>query len=162
MRYSESMPQTDYVKWVPKERNMTRIGKLHVRVYRSTFGLIGSRIDGLDIMLLTTIGKKSGEERVVPLPFFRDGKRYVLIASFGGNDKNPAWLSNLSANPDVRIQVGPRRMKARAQVAESTERERIWSEITRAYPRYLAYQGKTERKIPIVVLEPVKRRGLFW
>jgi deazaflavin-dependent oxidoreductase (nitroreductase family) len=162
MRYSESMPQTDYVKWVPKERNMKRIGKLHVRVYRSTFGLIGSRIDGLDIMLLTTIGKKSGEERVVPLPFFRDGKRYVLIASFGGNDKNPAWLSNLSANPDVRIQVGPRRMKARAQVAESTERERIWSEITRAYPRYLASQGKTERKIPIVVLEPVKRRGLFW
>jgi deazaflavin-dependent oxidoreductase (nitroreductase family) len=162
MRYSESTPQTSYVKWVPKERNMKRIGKLHVGVYRSTFGLVGGRIDGLDIMLLTTIGKKSGEKRVVPLPFFRDGKRFVLIASFGGNAKNPAWLNNLTANPDVHIQVGFRRMKARATVADSQERDRIWSEITRAYPRYLEYQKKTDRQIPVVVIERAKRRGLFW
>jgi deazaflavin-dependent oxidoreductase (nitroreductase family) len=161
MRYSEATPQTDYVKFVPKERMMKRIGKFHVKLYRSTFGLVGGRIDGLDIMLLTTIGKKSGEKRVVPLPYFRDGKRFVLIASFGGNDKNPAWFTNLSANSEVRVQVGFRRMKGKATVAEGDERERIWGQISRAFPRYLEYQKKTSRQIPVVVIERVKRRGLF-
>jgi F420H(2)-dependent quinone reductase len=112
-------------------------------------------------MLLTTIGKKTGEKRVVPLPFFRDGKKFVLIASFGGNDKNPAWLNNLAANPDIHIQVGFRRVKAKAQVVGEAERARIWGEITRAFPRYLEYQKKTDRQIPVVVIERVKRRGLF-
>lgn len=157
MPFSRSVPQTEYIKYVPEPGTMKRIGKLHTRLYRASGGLIGGRIDGLDILLLTTIGRKSGEERTVPLPYFRDGQRYVLIASFGGNEKNPAWFHNLSANPDVKLQVGFRRMQAKAIVTEPAERARIWGQITHEFPRYLVYQQKTERQIPVVVLEPVKK-----
>jgi deazaflavin-dependent oxidoreductase (nitroreductase family) len=147
------MPQTHYVRWIPRPQTIKRIGKLHVRLYRATWGLVGSRMDGLDILLLTTTGHKTGRARTVPLPYFRDGARYVLVASFGGNAQNPAWVTNLSTHPEVRIQVGRRRMAARAQVASGAERERIWSQITTDYPRYRVYQQKTEREIPLVVLE---------
>jgi len=157
MSSSRGVPQTEYIKYVPEPRTMKRIGKLHTRLYRLSGGLIGGRIDGLDILLLTTIGRKSGEKRTVPLPYYRDGKRYVLIASFGGNAKNPAWFHNLSANPDVTLQVGFRRMAAKATVADEAERARIWAQITHDFPRYLVYQDKTERKIPVVVLEPLKK-----
>jgi deazaflavin-dependent oxidoreductase (nitroreductase family) len=161
MRYSESVPQTRYIKWVPREPLMKLIGKFHTQFYRYSGGLIGGRIDGLDILVLTTVGAKTGQKRSVPLPFFRDGKNYVLIASFGGNAKNPAWLSNLSKNPEVEIRVGPRSLKARATVAKQEERARIWGDITRAFPRYLVYQEKTERQIPVVVLE-VTGGGWWW
>ncbi len=147
------MPQTEYIKYVPEPGTMKRIGKLHTRLYRASFGLIGGRIDGLDICLLTTIGRKSGQERTVPLPYFRDGQRYLLVASFGGNEKNPAWVHNLTANPDVKLQVGFRRMRAQATAAGESERARLWGRITHDFPRYLVYQQKTERTIPIIVLE---------
>src|SRR4051794_26314449 len=147
------MPQDKYIRYVPSEATMKRIGKWHVRLYRATRGLLGSRVDGLDILLLTTTGKKTGIARTVPLPYYRDGQHYVLIASFGGNDKNPAWFGNLRANPEVELQVGARSMKARAQIAEESERLRIWGQLTHDYPRYLAYQARTERPIPVVILQ---------
>ena len=147
------MPQTKYIRYVPSASNIKRIGVWHVRLYRATRGLIGKRADGLDILLLTTVGRKTAIERTVPLPYFRDGSRYVLIASFGGNEKNPAWLHNLQAKPAVRLQVGARRFDAKAEIVQGQERERIWSELTREYPRYLNYQAKTTRQIPVVVLE---------
>ena len=146
------MPQTEYIKYVPEPGTMKRIGKFHTRLYRATGGLIGGRIDGLDILLLTTVGRKSGEKRTVPLPYYRDGQRYLLVASYGGNEKNPAWVHNLTANPSVEIQVGFRKMKAQALPANEPERTRLWDQISTAFPRYLAYQQKTERKIPIIVL----------
>lgn len=149
------MPQTKYISYIPKPATMKRIGALHVRLYRASLGLLGGRIDGLDILLLTTTGKKTGQKRTVPLPFFRDGKRYVLIASFGGNAKNPAWYANLLANPRVQLQVGFRRMTAQALVLEGTERERVWGQVSYDFPRYLKYQAMTERQIPVVLLEPV-------
>ena len=91
----------------------------------------------------------------MPLPYFRDGERYVLIASFGGNDKNPAWFVNLAANPQVQLQVGFRRMHARATVLEGAERDRVWGKVSYDFPRYLTYQAKTQRQIPVVLLEPV-------
>ena len=148
------MQQHRYIKYVPSETTMKRIGKWHVRLFRATRGLIGRRVDGLDVLLLTTTGKKTGLSRTVPLPYFRDGENYVLIASFGGNDKNPAWFHNLVANPRVQLEVGSKRLQARAQVADEPERERIWGNVTRDFPRYLQYQLKTERKIPVVVLKP--------
>ena len=153
MPESQTMPQTRYIKYVPEERTMKRIGKLHTRLYRATGGLVGGKVDGLKIMLLTTVGRKSGEKRTVPLPYYRDGKRYVLVASFGGNDKNPAWFHNISANPEIEIQVGFRKLKARATIADEAERKRIWDQITYEFPRYLEYQKKTTREIPIVVIE---------
>jgi deazaflavin-dependent oxidoreductase (nitroreductase family) len=148
------MPQDRYIKYVPSEPTMKRIGKWHVRLYRATRGLIGKRVDGLDVLLLTTTGKKTGLARTVPLPYYRDGARYVLVASFGGNAKNPAWFHNLAANPGVELQVGAKRFRARAVITDEVERQRIWGDITREYPRYLQYQQKTERKIPIVLLTP--------
>ncbi len=148
------MPQEKYIKYVPAEATMKRIGKWHVRLYRATRGLIGRRVDGLDVLLLTTTGKKTGLSRTVPLPYFRDGSNYLLIASFGGNAKNPAWFHNLTANPSVELQVGAKQMRATAVISEESERQRIWQQITREYPRYIAYQQKAERTIPVVVLKP--------
>jgi F420H(2)-dependent quinone reductase len=154
MASSDTVPQTDYIKYVPEPRMMKRISKFHTRLYRATGGLIGGRVDGLDILLLTTVGRKSGEKRTVPLPYYQDGGRYLLVASYGGNAKNPAWVHNLTANPSVEIQVGFRKMRAQALAAAEPERTRLWAQISTAFPRYLAYQQKTERTIPIIVLEP--------
>ena len=145
-------PQTDYIKWVPKPGLMKRMGRWHVRLYRLTGGLLGGRMDGLDMLLLTTRGRKTGVARTVPLPYFRDGEHYLLIASYGGNVRNPAWLDNLVADGEVTIQVGFRRRKARAEVASGAEHERLWREVTASFPRYLEYQRKTARQIPVVII----------
>ena len=152
MTRPRTTPQTDYIKWVPEPGLMKRMGNWHVRLYRWTGGILGGRMDGLDMLLLTTRGRKSGLERTVPLPYFRDGDRYLLIASYGGNARNPAWLDNLAVDADVTVQVGFRRRKARAVVATGAERERLWTEVTAMFPRYLAYQQKTAREIPVVVV----------
>jgi len=152
MARERTTPQTDYIKWVPEPGLMKRMGRWHVTLYRLTGGLLGGRMDGLDMLLLTTRGRKSGQARTVPLPYFRDGERYLLIASYGGNAQNPQWLENIAADSDVEIQVGFRRQKARASVAAGAERERLWQAVTSLFPRYLAYQQKTARQIPVVVL----------
>lgn len=153
MSQDEAMPQTRFIKYVPKEGTMKRIGKYHTKLYRLTGGLIGARIDGLDILLLTTRGRKSGLLRTVPLPYFKHGRHFVLVASFGGNDKNPAWLYNLTDQPDVRVQVGFRKFQVRARVTDGEERDGLWARLTHDFPRYLGYQEKTTRTIPIVLLE---------
>jgi deazaflavin-dependent oxidoreductase (nitroreductase family) len=147
------MPQTRYIRWVPSPNNIKRIGKIHTVLYRWSFGLLGARIDGLDVLLLTTVGKKSGQSRCVPLPYFRDGDKYLLVGSYGGNARSPAWVANIAANPTVQVQRGPKRWTARARVATGAERDRLWADITREFPRYAVYQTKTARQIPVVVLE---------
>jgi F420H(2)-dependent quinone reductase len=147
------MPQTEYIRWVPSPNNIKRIGKIHTLLYRCTFGLIGARMDGLDVLLLTTIGRKSGRSYCVPLPYFRDGERYLVVASYGGNTRNPAWVANIAANPTVHVQCGARRWTARARVAEGAERARLWADITHEFPRYAVYQTKTPREIPVIVVE---------
>ena len=147
------MPQTKYISWVPAPNTIKRIDKIHTWLYERTSGIIGSRLDGLDILLLTTTGKKTGRARSVPLPYFRDGSRYLLVASFGGNPKHPNWLANLVANPDVHVQCGHRRWSTRARVTEGDERARLWQEITYEFPRYAVYQTKTDRQIPVIVLD---------
>lgn len=146
------MPQKWYIPWVPAPNTIKRIDKIHTLLYEWTSGVIGSRLDGLDILLLTTTGKKTGVARRVPLPYFRDGSRYLLVGSFGGSPTNPAWVANLSANPHVSVQCGRLRWDTRALVAEGEERERLWSGITYDFPRYAKYQTKTERRIPVIVL----------
>jgi len=153
MRKGRTTPQTRYIRWVPGPTLMKRIGRWHTAMYRLTGGLLGGRMDGLDMLLLTTKGRRTGKERTVPLPYYRDGDRYVLIASYGGNPRNPAWLDNIAANGDVTIQLGFRRAKARAVVAGESTRDRLWREITAFYPRYVVIQQKTRRRIPLVVIE---------
>jgi F420H(2)-dependent quinone reductase len=148
------MPQTHYISWVPAPNTIKLIDKIHTFLFRSTFGIVGGRLDGLDILLLTTIGRKTGRARCVPLPYFRDGDRYLLVASFGGNAHNPAWFANLTENPAVRVQLGRRSWNTHAEVARGAERDRLWADITREFPRYAVYQTKTPRVIPVIVLNP--------
>jgi deazaflavin-dependent oxidoreductase (nitroreductase family) len=148
------MPQTKYIRWVPAPNNIKRIGKIHTLLYVWTRGLVGARLDGMDVLLLTTKGRKSGLERCVPLPYFRDGERFLVVASFGGNVANPAWVANILSDPDVEVQRGGRRWRTRARVAQGEERARLWNSITYEFPRYAAYQLKTEREIPVIVLDP--------
>lgn len=147
------MPQTRYIRWVPSPNNIKRIGKIHALVYRCTFGLIGARVDGLDVLLLTTVGQKSGRPCCVPLPYFRDGERHLVVGSFGGNARNPAWVTNIAVNPTVQVQSGARRWTTRGRAAHGVERARLWADITRKFPRYAVYQTRTAREIPVIVLE---------
>jgi F420H(2)-dependent quinone reductase len=127
----------------------------HTLVYRTTRGVIGHRIAGSPpTLLLDHVGAKSGKRRTSPLYYGRDGERYVLVASKGGYPSHPSWYHNLHAHPDTTIQVGRCRIKVRARDATADERERLWPEAVAAYPSYRDYQARTEREIPLVILEP--------
>jgi deazaflavin-dependent oxidoreductase (nitroreductase family) len=126
----------------------------HTVVYRLTRGLVGHRIPGgPPMLLLDHVGAKSGQRRTSPLVYVEDGDDVVLVASKGGNPKNPAWFHNLRANPDTTVQIGSERRPVRARVATDTERERLWPKAVATYGGYAGYQKRTDRKIPLVVLE---------
>ncbi|MGD0673897.1 MAG: nitroreductase/quinone reductase family protein [Polyangiaceae bacterium] len=127
--------------------------KGHVWLYESSGGRRGSRMRGRKILLLTTVGNKSGQPRTVPVvPFFDGGDTYV-IASMGGAPKHPAWYKNLTANPEVGVQLGADKWRARAvTVEEGPERDRLWKAIAEQMPDFGRYQEKTTRVIPIVRL----------
>ena len=128
-------------------------GEEHVRRYRETGGEVGHIWNGVPTLLLTTTGRRSGEQRTTPLIYGRDGERYVVVASKGGAPRHPAWYLNLSAKPDVELQVAAERFRARARTAAANERERLWGLMAGIWPAYDDYQAKTEREIPLVVLE---------
>lgn len=129
-------------------------GPEHVRVYRETGGQQGYHWRGTEILLLNTTGRKSGQERTMPLIHRTDGDRYVVVASKGGAPDHPAWFENLRADPDVTVQVRDQVVPVRAHVAEGEERARLWSLMTEVWPDYDSYQQKTDREIPVVVLQP--------
>ena len=108
-------------------------------------------------LLLTTTGRKSGEKYIFPL-FYGDADdgSYVIVASKGGAPKHPQWYLNLQAQPGVEVQVGTAKMKARARTASGEERARLWQEALKFWPPYADYQRKTQREIPVVVLDPVR------
>ncbi len=132
----------------------TLFGEEHVRVYRETGGERGYRWrNGTTILLLTTIGRKSGEPRTTPLIHRVDDGRYVIVASKGGTPEHPDWFLNLSENPQVEIQVKDERFAVQPSVAEGAERERLWKLMAEVWPDYDEYAAKTDREIPVVVLE---------
>ena len=110
---------------------------------------------GRPVLLLATTGAKSGESRLAPLVYARDGDRYVVAASKGGSPTHPAWYVNLLANPLVTVEVGGEAFEARANVAEGTERDRLWAAHVAANPNFAEYQRRTSRMIPVVVLERI-------
>ena len=127
----------------------------HTAIYRATKGVIGHRIPGVGSMLLLDhVGAKSGTKRTSPLLYGREGDAYLIVASKGGNPKNPAWYHNLRANPETTVQVGSKRVPVRARVAEGEERDRLFRKMEGIYSGYTDYQKRTERTIPIVVLDP--------
>jgi len=127
-------------------------GAEHVRVYRETGGERGYHWRGTTILLLTTRGRKSGEERTTPLIHRTDGERWVIVASKGGAPEHPGWYENLLADPQATIQVKGETIGATASTAEGEERSRLWSLMTEVWPAYDDYQTKTDREIPVVVL----------
>jgi F420H(2)-dependent quinone reductase len=127
----------------------------HVELYRLTHGLIGHRVPFVPPMLLLDhVGARSGKRRTSPLAYVRDGDDYVVIASKGGHPRNPGWFHNLRAHPDTTIQVGSSRREVHARVATPEERERLWPRAVEAWGPYESYQRRTERQIPLVILEP--------
>jgi deazaflavin-dependent oxidoreductase (nitroreductase family) len=128
------------------------VGAIHTRLYRLTGGRLGQRTAGLDNLLLTTTGRKSGAQRTVPLTYMPDGDDYVLVASNGGADRHPAWWLNLSSNPAAEIQVGGATIAVLAHEADRQERARLWPMVKRYNPVYAMYEEITAREIPVVVL----------
>jgi deazaflavin-dependent oxidoreductase (nitroreductase family) len=131
-------------------------GAEHVRRYRETDGEHGHDWrNGSSTLLLTTTGHRSGRERTLPLIYGRSGDDYLVVASDGGSDEPPAWFRNLEANPEVGVQVLGDRFGARARRATPAEKPAMWREMTSQWPAYDSYQQRTDREIPVVVLERV-------
>jgi deazaflavin-dependent oxidoreductase (nitroreductase family) len=134
---------------------MTLFGDEHTRRYRETGGAEGHDWQGTKTLLLTTTGRKSGEKRELPLIYGKHGDDYLIVASKGGADQPPAWYLNLQADPEVEVQVADDRFKARARTATAEEKPEMWKTMTAEWPDYDNYQTKTDREIPVVVLERV-------
>lgn len=132
-----------------------RLSRLHRVLYRLTRGVLGRRLVGNDMLLLTTRGRTTGRPHTVPLLHLADGRTLVVIASWGGRPYHPHWYRNLVADPTATVQVRSRRWKVRARTAGPAEREHWWPRIVAAYPGYRAYQAHTDREIPVVFLEPI-------
>ena len=134
----------------------------HVRRYLATDGADGHLWDSrerggpgpIPTLLLVTRGRKSGKALTLPLIYGESGGSYVVIASKGGAPAHPAWYVNLTADPDVSVQVGAKRFEARARTATGAERERLWKQLAAIFPPYEASQKSTSREIPVVVLDP--------
>ncbi len=134
---------------------MERIGlTAHQWLYEKSDGRIGASVGGRPMLLLRQVGRKTGEPRTSALLYVRDGDNYAVIASKGGDPKHPGWFHNLTANPDVEIQICRKRIPVRARVAEGEERARIWGRANEVNKGgYDVYQTRTDRTIPVVVLE---------
>ncbi|MBI1814753.1 MAG: nitroreductase family deazaflavin-dependent oxidoreductase [Deltaproteobacteria bacterium] len=112
-------------------------------------------LGGLPVLLLRTTGRKTAQERTAALVYLKDGDELVVVASRGGSDKPPRWLLNIQDHPEVGVQIGRQRSRMRARVADSQERARLWPLVNQNNSnRYDAYQAKTKRQIPLVILSP--------
>ncbi|OON75580.1 nitroreductase family deazaflavin-dependent oxidoreductase [Streptomyces tsukubensis] len=125
-----------------------------VEQYESSGGTEGTTIKGMPVIVLTTLGAKSGKIRKTPLMRVEHDGKYAVVASLGGAPKHPVWYFNISANPDVELQDGPVRKDYTAREATGDEKAKWWEWAVEAYPPYAEYQEKTDREIPLFVLEP--------
>jgi deazaflavin-dependent oxidoreductase (nitroreductase family) len=161
---------TDIVKIKPKPEGLDKpyVGKIiktmstvHLALYRWTGGLLGSKWRvgsafpwGIPVLLLTTVGRKSGLPRTLPLLFIEDGNKIIVVASKGGLPGDPLWYKNLVATPECAVQIKRRKMKMSARTASPEEREALWPKLVAHYPDFASYATWTDRIIPVVVLEP--------
>ena len=128
---------------------------LNVWLYRASGGRIGSRFrHGAPVLLLTTVGRRSGQRRIAPLLYERDGENLLIVASKGGMSRHPLWYRNLEANPEVEVQIGSEKKKMAARRASPEEKAALWPGLVAMYPDYDDYQARTSRDIPVVILSP--------
>lgn len=125
---------------------------VHTLLYKASGGRIGARLAGIEHLLLTTTGRKTGARRETPLACFRDGDDLLIVASKGGADEPPAWYLNLLAQPSVEIRLGARSESRIAHVANAEERARLWPRLKQENRAYAAYERRTSREIPVVIL----------
>jgi deazaflavin-dependent oxidoreductase (nitroreductase family) len=123
-----------------------------INEFRGNGGKVSGMFAGAPLLLLTTRGARSGQARVAPLAYTKDGDRYVIIASKGGAPSNPDWYHNVRANPEVTVEVGAESFPARATVAEGAERQRLFDQMAAQMPNFGEYQKNTARQLPVIVL----------
>jgi deazaflavin-dependent oxidoreductase (nitroreductase family) len=128
-------------------------GREHVERYQETDGTVGHDWEGTTTLLLTTTGRKTGKRYTTPLIYRKQGDAYTVVASKGGDDDPPQWYVNLQADPEVEVQVRGDKFTARARTATPEEKPAMWQAMAETWPAYDDYQRKTERVIPVVVLE---------
>lgn len=128
--------------------------RFHVFIYRRSGGKWLGQMGGMPLLLLTTIGRKSGAQHTTPLMFIRDGADYVITASNGGDDKNPGWFWNLKANPQTSIEVGDKHYSVTARQANPEEKVLLWAQLVARAPAFEGYKTKTTRDIPMMILQP--------
>ena len=128
---------------------------LHRAIYRLSGGRIFNRSVGCPVVLLTTTGRKSGESRTAPIFGFQEGQSIVVVPSNAGKEHYPSWYLNLRANPQAEVQLGSAIWRVRARDATLQERERLWPFLASQYGGYQVYRERTDRHIPVVILEPV-------
>ena len=128
---------------------------MHAAIYRLSGGAFGRHAFGLPVLVLSHRGARSGKRRQTSLYYSEDGLNLAVIASKVGAPENPTWYTNLMANANAEVQVGWQRRPVRARIADEAERARVWQQMASIYPGYDAYQQRTERRIPVVILEPI-------
>ena len=135
-------------KWIFKQ-----FIRLQIFMYRRSGGKTMGYVRGMPVMLLTTIGRKTGKQRVTPVVYIRDGDSYVITAAYAGADKHPSWFVNLQANPKVMIEVSNVTRSVVARQASAEEKKRLWAQLIAQAPFFEGYQQKTTRDIPMVILQ---------
>jgi F420H(2)-dependent quinone reductase len=135
-------------------RGLRWTGKLNVPLYRLSGGRVGGRINKAPVLLLTTTGRKSGQQRTAPVVYLADGENIVVIGSNAGHSRAPAWSLNLKANPEAEVELGRERRQVRARVAEGEERAELWRKHNEQYSGFDEYEARTDRDIALFVLEP--------
>jgi deazaflavin-dependent oxidoreductase (nitroreductase family) len=131
------------------------VTRLHARLLRRTRGRLGGSFDGAPLLVLHSTGAKSGQRRQNPTIYMPDGDNLVIVASIGGNPKNPAWYHNLKAHPDdVEVDVRGKRRRVRAREASADEAAALWPRLFETYPGFKTYMTRTDRQFPVMILEP--------
>ncbi|MBA2546033.1 MAG: nitroreductase family deazaflavin-dependent oxidoreductase [Solirubrobacterales bacterium] len=143
-------PQANSPFWWIWERATT----VHSAAYKLSNGRVGGKAYGVPVVLVDSVGRKSGKRRTHPLLCDEQGENIVIVASKGGVDKHPAWYHNLKASPETKINWRGENRRVRARETEGAERQRLWDRMAEVYPTYNQYQSRTERQIPVIVLEP--------
>jgi deazaflavin-dependent oxidoreductase (nitroreductase family) len=126
-----------------------------IKDFRANGGKVGGQMENIPLLLVTMKGAKSGRTITLPLAYSKDGNRFVVIASYAGAPHNPSWYHNLVAHPDVTIELGGEKFPAKASVAQSAERDRLFKQQADQLPIFNEYQQKTTRRIPVIVIERV-------
>ena len=159
LRCGKSLDGSNILKLSQKgdfQNNMSDWNQKIIDEFRANGGKVGGPFEGKSLLLLHTIGAKSGQERVNPVACIRDGGNLVVIASKGGAPNHPDWYYNLLAHPEVSVEVGTEPLKVRAQVAPEPERTRLYEKMVDMMPGFDDYRRKTSRVIPVIVLTPEK------